>query len=59
MLVKAVRIIRKLGFVHMVFGMESYKTTSGIVTKALGRIVDLLIKVGNIQCNMVFLIMDT
>jgi hypothetical protein len=59
MSVMALRIIRELGFMHMVFGMESYKTRSGTVTKVLGRIIDLLIKVGNIQCSMVFLIVDT
>jgi hypothetical protein len=32
--------------------------TSSIVTKALGRIIDLPVKVGNIQCSMVFLIVD-
>ncbi len=51
-------VIRELGIVHMVFRTKNYKTTSGIVTKALGRIIDLLVKVGNIQCNLVFLIVD-
>ncbi len=50
--------VRELGIMHMVSGMESYKTTLGIVTRALGRITGLLIKVGNIQCSMVFLIVD-
>jgi hypothetical protein len=31
----------------------------GIVTKTLRRIIDLPIKVGNILCNMVLLIVDT
>jgi hypothetical protein len=40
-------------------GIETYKIASGTITKALGRITNLLIKVGNIQCYMVFLIVDT
>jgi len=59
MLVMVAGIVRELKIVHMVFGTKSYKTMSGIVTKTLGRIIDLLVKVGNIQCSMVFLIMDT
>jgi hypothetical protein len=59
MLVMVAGIVRELRIMHMVFGTENYKTMSGIVTKALGRIIDLLVKVGNIQCSMVFLIMYT
>jgi hypothetical protein len=29
------------------------------IIRTLGKIIDLPIKVGNIQCNMVFLIVDT
>ncbi len=29
------------------------------IIRALGKIIDLHVKVGNIQCNMVFLIVDT
>jgi hypothetical protein len=59
MLVMATRIVRELGIMHMVFGTKIYKTASSTITKTLGRIIDLLVKVGNIQCNMVFLIVDT
>jgi hypothetical protein len=59
MLVMAARIVKKLGIMHMVFGTKIYKTSSSTITKTLGMIIDLLVKVGNIQCNMVFLIVDS
>jgi len=43
---------------HLVLNNENYKMESGTITRTLGRITDLPIKVGNIQCNMVFLIVD-
>jgi energy-converting hydrogenase Eha subunit H len=42
-----------------VVGHETYKTTSGIVTQALGRITELLVTVGGIICQMIFLVVDT
>jgi hypothetical protein len=39
--------------------MESYKIALGTITKALGRITDFLVKVGNIQCNIILLIINT
>ncbi len=59
MSVMVVRIVKELEIVHIVSRMENYKTMSNILTKALGRIIDLPVKVGNIQCSMVFLIVDT
>jgi len=50
--VMVVKIVKELGIMHMVSVTKSYKTTSCIVTKALGRTIDLLVKVGNIQCGM-------
>jgi hypothetical protein len=44
---------------HLVSGHETYKTTSGNVTIALGRLDDILVRVGNVVCNMVFLVVDT
>ncbi len=43
---------------HLVSGNESYKIVSSTITKALGRITNILMKVGNVQCNMVFSIVD-
>jgi hypothetical protein len=39
-------IIRELGTIHFVTKFETYKTVSGVVTQALGRIDEVLVKVG-------------
>jgi hypothetical protein len=44
---------------HLVVGHETYKTTSNIVTHALGKIIELPMKVGRIMCQMIFLVVDT
>jgi predicted aspartyl protease len=38
MSVLAVAVVRELGIMHLVTGNESYKTASGVVTRALGRV---------------------
>ncbi len=43
---------------HLVIGFEIYKTASGVVTQALGKINEVLIKVGSIQCIMTFMVVD-
>jgi hypothetical protein len=43
---------------HLVLGHETYKTTLGAVTIALGRLDDIHVRVGNVVCNMVFLVVD-
>jgi predicted aspartyl protease len=59
MLVMATSVVRELGIMHPVAGHEIYKTVSGIVTQALGRITKLAMKVGGIMCQMIFLVVDT
>jgi hypothetical protein len=44
---------------HLVLRLETYKTTSGIITTTLGRLDDILVCVGNVVCSMVFLMVDT
>jgi hypothetical protein len=44
---------------HLVFRSETYKTASGTVIQALGQIDEVLIKVGGVQCNMNFMVVDT
>ncbi len=56
MLVIAASIVRELGIMHLVSGHETYKTTSGTITTALGRLDDIHVQVGNVVCNMVFLV---
>ncbi len=59
MSVMAAAVVRKLGLMHLVSGSETYKTASGAVTQALGRIEEVLIKVGGVQCTMTFMVVDT
>ncbi len=48
MLVMAIAITQELGIMHLVSGNESYKTTFGTIIMALGRITNILVKVGNV-----------
>jgi hypothetical protein len=59
MSVMAAAVVRELGLMHLVSGSETYKTASGAVTQALGRIKEMPIKVGGVQCNMTFMVVDT
>jgi predicted aspartyl protease len=59
MSVMAVAIVKELGLMHLVSGSETYKTASSTVTQALGRIKEVQIKVGGVQCNMTFMVVDT
>jgi len=58
MSVMATAVIRKLGMMHLVTRTETYKTTSGVITQALGRINEILVKVGGVQCTMTFMVVD-
>jgi predicted aspartyl protease len=59
MSVLAAAVVRELGMMHLVTGNESYKTASGIVTQALGRVDEVQVKIGGIQCAMTFMVVDT
>ncbi len=59
MSVLAIAVVRELGMMHLVTGNESYKTASGVVTRALGRIDELQVRIGGIQCTMTFMVVDT
>jgi hypothetical protein len=48
MSVLAAAIVRELGIMHLVTGNESYKTASGVVTRALGRIDEVQVKIGGV-----------
>ncbi len=52
-------VVRELGLMHLVSGFETYKTASGALTQALGRIDEVPIKVRGVQCNMTFMVVDT
>jgi hypothetical protein len=59
MSVMAAAVVRELGMMHLVTGSETYKTASGVVTQALGRINEIPLKVGGVQCTMTFMVVDT
>jgi predicted aspartyl protease len=59
MSVMAAAVVKKLGMMHLVSGSETYKTASGIVTQAMGRIDEVSVKAGGVQCAMTFMVVDT
>jgi hypothetical protein len=59
MSVMAAAVVRELGMMHLVTGSKTYKTASGVVTQALGKIDEILVKVGGVQCTMTFMVVDT
>jgi predicted aspartyl protease len=59
MSVMAAAVVRELGMMHLVSGSETYKTVSGVVTQALGRINEVSVKVGGVQCTMTYMVVDT
>jgi len=59
MSVMAAAVVQELGLMHLVFGSETYKIASGVVTQALGRIDEVPVKVGSVQCTMTFMVVDT
>jgi hypothetical protein len=44
---------------HLVTRPKTYKTAFGVVTQAMGRFNEMIIKVGNVQCTMTFMVVDT
>jgi hypothetical protein len=59
MIVMAAVVVRELGMMHLVTGSETYKTASGVITQALGRINEIPVKVEGVQCTMTFMVVDT
>jgi hypothetical protein len=59
MFVLAATVVRELGMMHLVTGNENYKIASGVVTRALGWIDELQVRIGGIQCTMTFMVVDT
>jgi predicted aspartyl protease len=59
MSVMAAAVVRELRMMHLVTGSETYKTASGVITQALGRIDEIPVKVGGVQCTMTFMVVDT
>jgi len=59
MSVMVAAIVKELGIMHLVTGSETYKITSRVVTQTLGRIDEVPVKVGGVQCTMTFMVVDT
>jgi hypothetical protein len=59
MSVMAAVVVRELGMMHLVTGSETYKTASRVIMQALGRIDEVPVKVGGVQCSMTFMVVDT
>jgi hypothetical protein len=58
MSILVVGIVCELGIMHIVTRFESFKTTSCLVTHVVGRINEIVVKVGEIQCLRTFMIID-
>jgi hypothetical protein len=58
MSVMAAVVVREMVMMHLVAGSETYKTASGVVTQALGRIDEVTVGVGGVQCTMTFMVVD-
>ncbi len=43
-------VVRELGIMHLVTRFETYETAFGVVTQAMGRIDEVPVKVGSVQC---------
>ncbi len=59
MSVLATTVVREMGMMHLVTGSENYKIASRMDTQALGRIDEIPVKVGGVQCAMTFMVVDT
>jgi hypothetical protein len=58
MSIMVVVVVRKLGIMHLVTKFETYKIASRIVTQTMGRIDEVLVKVGGVQCTMTFMVVN-
>ncbi|CAK9869347.1 unnamed protein product [Sphagnum jensenii] len=59
MSVMAAAVVREMGMMHLVSRLETYKTASGMVTQAMGRIDEVSVKAGRVLCTMTFMVVDT
>ncbi|CAM6040107.1 unnamed protein product [Sphagnum compactum] len=48
-----------MGIMHLVTSSKTYMSASGVVTQAMGWIDEVPVKVGDVQCNMTFMVVDT
>ncbi len=55
----AITVVKELGMMHLVSGSETYKTASGVITQVMGRIDEVSVKAGGVQCTMTYMVVDT
>ncbi len=48
MSVMAAAMVKELGIMHLVVGYKAYKTASGVVTQAMGKIDEVPVKIGGV-----------
>jgi hypothetical protein len=51
-------IVRELGIIYLIFGSESDNTALDVVIQTLGKISELHVQVGDVQCLMNFMMVD-
>jgi hypothetical protein len=59
MFVMAMCVVKELGIMHLISKTKNYNIAFETITIALRRIINLPMKVGNFNYNMVFLIVNT
>ncbi len=52
-------VVREFDIMYLVLGHEVYKITSRTITQALRQIIDILITIGKVVCQMIFLVVNT
>jgi len=58
MSILATTTIRELRIMHLVFRSKSYKTTLDVMMQIMEKIERLPVKIGKINCSMVFMVVD-
>jgi hypothetical protein len=58
MFVMAMCVVKELGIMQLISKTNNYKIAFGTITITLGRIINLPMKVGNFNYNMVLLIVN-
>jgi hypothetical protein len=56
MLVMVASVVKEFGIMHLVSRHETYKIALGMIIETLGRITNILVIVGKMVCQMVFLV---
>jgi hypothetical protein len=57
MFVMVARVVHELGIIHLFINTKSYKIPSSVGTQALGRVNEIHVRVGEIQCLVMFMVL--